>query len=235
MRIVILSTETPHHTYFINHIAAEFGVSAVFYETKPVKFTYDTSSPFGREEAEFEKNNFFKDVPDKVTSSIPTYKVNSVNTPEFKKIAGGLAPDIGLVFGCGRIDQSVFPLFKKGLINVHRGIAIKYRGLDSDLWAIYNDDFGNIGVTLHYVDIALDTGDALAVRHITYSPSDKIWHLRYKTTMMATDMMIDAIKGLLGGEDKRTKQPALGKYYSAMPLAAKVLCKEKFEKYIAGI
>ena len=36
-----------------------------------------------------------------------------------------------------------------------------YRGLDSDLWAIYHRDYKNIGVTIHMVDSELDTGEIL--------------------------------------------------------------------------
>ncbi len=232
MRIVILSTETAHHTYFINTISREFDVAAVFYETKPASFPYDVASPFARQEEDFERENFFKDTPNRILAPLSVYRVGTVNSLEFTREAEKIGPALGLVFGCGRIEPRIFSVFTKGLINVHRGIAPKYRGLDSDLWAIRNDDFENIGVTLHYVEEGLDTGNILAMEHVKYYPQDKIYHLRYKTTVMAANMMLNVIKSLSRGEDAAVKQPNAGKYYSAMPSPLKRLCQEKFERYI---
>ena len=55
---------------------------------------------------------------------------------------------------------------KIGTINIHRGYAQSYRGLDSDLWAIYNEEFDKIGVTLHYVDEKLDNGRIILKKRV---------------------------------------------------------------------
>ena len=232
MRIAILSTETYHHTYFINCIASSFNVASVFYETEHLSFPFDTDSPFMEEENAFENRNFFIDIPDAVSDKIPIHRVPNVNVHEFRDMVQAYEADLALVFGCGKIKPHVFSLFNKGLINVHRGIATEYRGLDSDLWAIYHDDFNNIGVTLHFVDEELDTGDITKVERITYTESDKIFHLRYKSTILATEMMIDVISKYCKNELSRMKQTKYGRYYSAMPTVLTAECIKKFDRYI---
>lgn len=233
MRIVILSTDTPHHVYFINRIAPLFDVRAVFYETEKAIFNYDVSSPFAEEEKKFEAENFFKNVPASLPETISLHLVRSVNSLDFADLAEKYGAELAVVFGCGRIKPHVIDIFKNRMINIHRGISTFYRGLDSDLWAVYNGDFENIGVTLHYVEEALDTGDILAVEKIKYLPGDKIHHLRYKTTLMAADMMEDVLSRFKDGAAMRgVKQEVKGKYYSAMPADLKIICAEKFENYI---
>jgi len=232
MRIVILSTESVHHIYFINYLAALFRIEAVFYETQAVHFPYDVASPFAAEEKGFEEKHFSTEFSAKLGEDIPTHRIDTVNSAEFTQQVQSYRPDLGLVFGCGRIKPHVFRSFKKGLINVHRGVSSLYRGLDSDLWAIYHQDFENIGVTLHYVAESLDTGDILAMRRISYGAADKIYHLRYKTTLMAAEMVASVASDLAEGNEQRTEQKRLGRYYSAMPAVLKPLCVKKFTRYI---
>ena len=50
-------------------------------------------------------------------------------------------PDLIITFGTGIVKPYIFNASKWGTINIHRGQIDKYRGLDSDLWAIKNKDF----------------------------------------------------------------------------------------------
>ena len=79
-----------------------------------------------------------------------------------------------------KLIKILFQFFKFGLINVHRGIINKYRGLDSDLWAIYHKDLDNIGVTIHKVDENLDTGKRNRSKKIkNYKKKIKIYQLKF--------------------------------------------------------
>ena len=199
MKIVILSTYTLHHRYFISKICALFNVVSVFYEE---------GEPFKAcsMEEEYEIKTFRFSEP-----NILTHNINTVN--EVSDIIMSCKADLALVFGCRKIA----PLLPIRMINVHRGILPNYRGLDSDLWAIYNDDFENIGVTLHEINEGLDTGKVLATERFKFSPRDKIYHLRYRTTLLATEMMIRLLSS---------------KYYSRMPEDKKVICEKKFEEHV---
>ena len=70
-------------------------------------------------------------------------------------------PDLGISFGTGKISPEIIKLFNKGIINIHRGIMTKYRGLDSEYWASCHSDFKSIGTTIHYVNKHLDKGKTI--------------------------------------------------------------------------
>lgn len=232
MRILILSSNTPHHVYFINRIADLWNIVGVLYETEHPKFPFDAKAPYADQEAQFEQENFFKTVSYVLPATLPVHTVSTVNTPEAAEIIRFYQADIALVFGCGRIRSPVFPLFPQGLINVHRGIASEYRGLDCDLWPIYHGDFENMGVTLHYVAENLDTGDVIAEERLQYGPNYHISQIRYYTTVMATDLMLDVLQKVAQRRGARVKLEKHGRYYSAMPAPLKALCEKKFDRYI---
>ena len=166
-KIVLLTTDTAHHRYFINRwLDSNLPMEACLFETVKHNPPYKIGPLFEDEEEDFEEKNFFQNVsrniPKKLTSNVTN--INSIESREKLKI---INPDFGVVFGTGLIKPSTINLFHDGLINVHRGIAEKYRGLDSDLWAIYHKDYNNLGVTIHRVDNDLDTGELVKQKPLT--------------------------------------------------------------------
>jgi peptidoglycan/xylan/chitin deacetylase (PgdA/CDA1 family)/methionyl-tRNA formyltransferase len=229
VKIVILSTDTPHHVYFINRIAERFEIAAIFYETNRVQPKFPTGPLFEEDEALFEKAHFFERVADQIPGSIPLHVVGSVNDPGVDEWIRGYAADIGIVFGCGKIKPHVFTTTKSGLVNVHRGISEKYRGLDSDLWALDADDFDNVGVTLHKVDGELDTGDILKCLRLNLVRHARAHELRYYTTVMAAEAALDMLAdfGRTGNLSGRSQKK--GDYHSFMPLDLKRRACAKLE------
>jgi methionyl-tRNA formyltransferase len=233
-QIVILSTDTCHHRYFINRLLRErIPIKAVIYETSQVKPPFKTGPFFEEEQNRFECIKFFSEVSHKLPASIKTYRVRTVNTKEAKDIITGYKPDLGIVFGCGKIGLEVINSVKDGLINVHRGIAGKYRGLDSDLWAVYHNDFENIGVTIHKVDQDLDTGDIARCARLTLKKGTGVYQLRYFTTLLAADLVIGVVKKYLKNNRLYLRrQKKKGRYYSFMPLKYKRVAAGRFDKFM---
>lgn len=238
MRVVVLSTETRHHTYFLNKLYPRFNIAAVVYERRRLKKDYPTGPFFADEEDAFEER-FFDPALGGVAPTLPeelqkrVVQVHSVNQTGMAAYLAVLAPDIGITFGVGRVKPDVFAVPRWGTINVHRGIPQDYRGLDSDLWAIYEGRFDKIGVTVHYVDADLDTGPVLLQERVPILAEDEIFHLRYKTSVVATRMVMAVLERMeaLGGPVRGVPQSAAGPYYTAMPLEKKVEALRRFEDY----
>jgi len=106
-------------------------------------------------------------------------------------------------------------------LNVHMGIAEKYRGLDSNLWAFYHHDYKSIGVTLHKLDRRLDTGQVFKSQSLTINKKTKIWLLRY----LESDLAVKLLKMALNSFGKKKlilrRQKKIGRYYSFMPAVIK--------------
>ena len=231
-KIVLLTTDTAHHRFFINRwLSSNLPMEVCLFETKKYNnLPYKIGPLFDYEERDFEEKNFFqnisRDIPKKLTSNV--VDVNSIKARDMLK---EINPDFGVVFGTGLIKPSTINLFHDGLINVHRGIAEKYRGLDSDLWAIYHRDYNNLGVTVHRVDNNLDTGELVKQDFLTPKLGMRISHIRYHTTVIATDLIIDSLKDYLAGKLHSTKQFNRGRYYSFMPLSIKRQVEKQFNDY----
>ena len=59
-KIIILTTDTQHHRYFINKIIDEGYPIDTIFEKNKIQPDYEKDPVFEKEENEFEKNNFFK-------------------------------------------------------------------------------------------------------------------------------------------------------------------------------
>jgi|TARA_B100001971_G_scaffold195699_1_gene202768 methionyl-tRNA formyltransferase len=234
-KIIVVSSDTPHHRYFINFLLKQgIHLTGCFFENNPVLPGFATGPLFEEEEKEFEETHFFvemnKDLPTSLISQVST-----VNSPQSLETLKELRPDLGIVFGTGKINLNIINLFKSGLINVHRGISQEYRGLDSDLWAIYHSDYDNLGVTIHKVDPTLDTGDIVYQEKLELRKGMEIHQIRYYTTLIATHLVIKAVSDYLNHRMDFRPQEKRGRYYSFMPLKLKKIARLKFNKYCSDI
>lgn len=237
MKITIFSTKTKHHTYFINKLLNQFEIAAIVYENRRLLKDYPTGPFFNDEQDHFEERFFcpsYDGTPRELSPYITkrTIEVHSVNQCGMSGFLNEIAPDICVSFGVGIIKPHIFNIPRWGTINVHRGIIQKYRGLDSDLWAIYNKEFDKIGVTIHCVAEELDAGDILAQEYLQIELKDEIFHLRYKTTIIATRLVISVLSNYESNGGKVIRIPQFpGTYYSLMPIEKKVTALRNFRDY----
>ena len=237
LKIAILTTDTDHHTFFINSILAKFKNIFVVFETKRLIKPYVLGPFFEDEEQSFNKN-FFKSVPEVLLVKKDRIKtVKDINSGEALEFIKDVRPDICVCFGTGIIKRAVYQIPYFGTINVHRGIIQDYRGLDSDLWAVLRDDFNKLGTTIHYVNDGIDTGSVIAQKRYKIQSNDEIFHLKYHTTLSGTKMVISALQYIERNNSCpiSVDQVELGQYYTAMSLTDKVIAHTKFQKYKISI
>ena len=157
--IVFLSTDTDHHRYLIKKFESKnISFKKIFFETSSIKPAFQTE-PFEKKKIkEFEKR-FFKNLSKKINQNKVTL-IKNINDKKVYNYIKKNKPLICIVFGTRKIDEKIINLFKpkRFIINIHRGIMSKYRGLDSDLWAILENKKNFIGITIHEVEKKLDSG-----------------------------------------------------------------------------
>ncbi|MFB3924420.1 MAG: methionyl-tRNA formyltransferase [Syntrophales bacterium] len=82
-----------------------------------------------------------------------------------------LRPDIGIsVFFGYMLRQGFLSLLPEGCINLHPAFLPFNRGAYPNVWSIV--DGTPAGVTLHYVDAGVDTGDIIARKEVEAEPID---------------------------------------------------------------
>ena len=231
--VVVLSTDTAHHRYFLNRLRDDgLPIGPVIFETTSVKPPFATGPLYEKEEERFESGRWSEWL---MLGGFDIHRVENFNHEDSLAILKRWQPVFGVAFGARRLKPVVLDQFSGGLVNVHRGIAQDYRGLDSELWAIYHHDWNSIGVTLHLMDPELDTGPVVAQERLTLCREMKVHQLRAYTTEMATRMMSQVVQAQLEGRLESRVQPTPGRYYSFMPLALKKIVQARFNQYCEGL
>jgi len=116
-----------------------------------------------------------------------------------------LQPDIGLSVLFGYILRPEFLLlFSEGVINVHLAYLPYNRGAYPNVWSIL--DGTPAGVTLHYVDSEIDTGDLIAQQEIPIEPLDTGKTLYHKLERLCVALFKEKWPLIRSGQVSRVPQ-----------------------------
>jgi methionyl-tRNA formyltransferase len=88
-------------------------------------------------------------------------KVSSINSEKCIEALKSIRPDLVLVNGTRIISGKVLNCVNAKFIYIHAGITPRYRGVHGAYWAVVNKDKENCGVSTHFVDEGIDTGNII--------------------------------------------------------------------------
>lgn len=124
----------------------------------------------------------------------------------FLKIFKKLKPDLCFSFFYRKIFKPDFlSIPPMGFINIHPSLLPKYRGPVPTLWALLNDE-AEVGVTLHYIDSGIDTGDIIAQSRIKSLRLTSGYKLLKKLMKEGTLLFKRELSSILAGTNTRVKQ-----------------------------
>lgn len=139
-------------------------------------------------------------------------RVDSDNYSDFVVSMKHLHPDLILIHSYSMIVRpDVLALCD--VVNIHGALLPQYRGANPIQWAILNNEY-ETGVTMHYVDEGVDTGDIIAQCKVPMFLEDT-WVSIYDRIFSSADKMIsEEIPKLLSGTNTRTQQDErIAKYW----------------------
>lgn len=233
IKIVILTTETIHHTFFVQELSSYFGEISVYCENLNRNlFPFQTTHSFEKRRDQFELNKWFFGKKTSISDVATVKSFDSLNSSKAVEALSSERADIVITFGTGRLGEGVINLFPGKIFNLHGGDPALYRGLDSHLWAIYHQDFSSLVTTLHHLDLGLDTGNLVMQGDIKITRGMAIESLRSVNTEVCINLaliLIDCATKYRAIPSRKLLQ--LGRYYSAMPAELKEICVGRFEKY----
>lgn len=117
-----------------------------------------------------------------------------------------LEPDIGVsIMYPHIIPASTIALFPKGIINMHPALLPYCRGKYPALWAII--EHKPAGVTLHYIDEGVDTGDIIAQECVCYWDETTCKDLYERCVRNGYWIFGETWKSIVDGTCKRVPQP----------------------------
>lgn len=117
-----------------------------------------------------------------------------------------LEPDLIITCAYGQIlPKEILDYPKLGCINVHASLLPKLRGGAPIHRAIING-FTETGVTIMYMDEAMDEGDMISAKKIAISDTDTVESLHDKLSVLGKNLLLETMPSILDGTNDRVKQ-----------------------------
>lgn len=137
---------------------------------------------------------------------IPVYAAGNLNSPGAARKLEELDVDLGIVLGTRVLKRGTFGKPRLGCINLHKGAVPDFRGMPPGFWELW-DGVEAAGVTVHFVDDGLDTGDILAASRIPIQERETPQSLAAKLNAESLRVLPEAVKRLRDGDLAGTPQP----------------------------
>lgn len=127
-------------------------------------------------------------------------------------------PDLVIFTGGGLISKKVLECVGNGIINCHMGILPQYRGMHVIERAILENRFDCIGITVHFMDEGIDTGDILRIKRVDLIGCRNIKQLKGRfERVMCEEIVNTAIDYLAGFVERKPQRKEDGRQYIRMP------------------
>jgi hypothetical protein len=151
--------------------------------------------------------------------------VDGINGPDALEALRAAEPQLIVYTGGGIVRDELLSIPSIGVLNAHMGLLPGYRGMNALEWSLLHGD--PLGVTIHFIDCGIDTGDILLRRELTPSLGDTIGSLRTAATRESAAALADAVRLLREGRETRTSQSRDGKQYFVMHSRLKEVAEKR--------
>jgi methionyl-tRNA formyltransferase len=148
---------------------------------------------------------------------VPLATTRDVNGARALGVLRGWRPDLGVsVHFTQRLGRAALAIPPLGVVNVHGALLPRNRGLFPYFWELANGD-AEAGVTVHWIDEQLDTGDILVQRRLPIAAADTMSALSWKGAEVGAALLAEAIDAVAAGAAPRLRQPVDGATYFSWP------------------
>ncbi len=129
----------------------------------------------------------------------PVMSVASANDPEVTNVLRDRPPQAIVVSGTRILSAALLRSVPSPFINVHAGITPRYRGVHGAYWALANGDAAGCGVTVHLVDVGIDTGPVIAQARVRPDHDDDFTTYPELQLVAAVPMLRAAVRAAAMG------------------------------------
>jgi methionyl-tRNA formyltransferase len=150
-------------------------------------------------------------------NSIPVINCSTLNDPIVVNGLKKIQPDLVVFTGGGLIKQEILENSGHGVLNCHMGVLPPYRGMDVVEWPLLEGHMDQVGITVHFMDKGVDTGDILRVRKIQPNSTETLAELRDRMEPIMCQIIVETCIDFLQGKVERNPQSRqMGKQYFKM-------------------
>lgn len=130
----------------------------------------------------------------------------SINTPEFLELVKKYDCDLFVSMSFNQIfKKEILSIPRFGVINCHAGKLPFYRGRNILNWALINDE-DEFGITVHFVDEGIDTGDIILQKTYPIVDTDTYKTLLEKAFTACGDILYEAVENIYNNNYQRINQ-----------------------------
>lgn len=135
-----------------------------------------------------------------------------INSDEFYEKVKGYNCDLFVSMSYNQIfPKKIYSLPKFQTINCHAGKLPFYRGRNILNWALINDE-KEFGITVHYIDEGIDTGDIIIQRTYSITDTDDYSTLLEVAYKECPNLLYEAIKKIQSGDFSSKRQDSVSPF-----------------------
>lgn len=150
------------------------------------------------------------------TLGIPCIRHNQPDPKTFMDVLRTVKPDLGISASYSHIiPEEVLQIPKRGLVNLHGSLLPRYRGPHTLNWQIIHGE-SESGVTLHYMDEGLDTGDIIDQVSFPIHDDDVAQDVKPRIDRASVQLLRKNLRKILeGGALRRAQDPGASTSFPA--------------------
>ena len=138
--------------------------------------------------------------------NIPVFQPENLKDEALMEELAALKPDIAAVVAYGMLlPKKLIDLPPQGTINVHGSLLPQYRGAAPMQYSVLNGDT-EAGVTIMYVEEALDAGDIILQKKIPVGENETFGELHDRLSILGAEALVEAMQSIATGTHTRIKQ-----------------------------
>ena len=149
----------------------------------------------------------------KFNEKLKVHRFNSVNEKESILLINEIDPKIVYIFGTGILKKKTIDNIKCPKVNMHFGLSPYYRG-EGIVTALSNEGPKSVGVTIHYLDKNVDSGDIIYQEIPKINKNDNFYSIALKLTILGVKAFHNVYNDIIEGKITSFRQDlSLGKLY----------------------
>lgn len=156
----------------------------------------------------------FPEVTDRTVADIESrctcIDIEDPHAEETLRRVKAIEPDYILLLGAPVIKPALFTLAQRGTLNWHHGLSPRYRGSDCVLWAMANNEFDQIGFTIHFVSEVVDGGRIILQRPVTVRKDLNFSEAVADVARQGLNGFKEVVAEILSGKPMRSKSQDKG-------------------------
>jgi methionyl-tRNA formyltransferase len=147
--------------------------------------------------------------------SVRHAEISDVNATVFVEELERLQLDVIISVSCPQIFRSrLLNAPALGCLNIHGALLPEYRGIMPSFWMLANGERRG-GVTVYFMNEAIDAGDVAAQRVVEILPEDSLDGYLRRSKAVSADLLLEVLASIEQGTEKREPMEMMnGSYYS---------------------